>query len=112
MKIEFEKNEFWWGGIVHRGVEMPINANQHAVIDFGDINTPNQSTNLLLSSKGRYLYSQEPYTATFNNGTVEIDREITYRDGYANLRGAYLAAMRAYFPFENCLPDQHFFTMP
>ena len=34
MKIEFEKNEFWWGGIVHRGVEMPINANQHAVIDF------------------------------------------------------------------------------
>lgn len=29
---QFEKNEFWWGGIVHRGVEMPINANQHAVI--------------------------------------------------------------------------------
>ncbi len=112
MKITFEENEFWWGGIVHKGVEMPIGTDQQTIIDFGDDNTPNQTTNLLLSSKGRYLYSSEPYTAEFKRGVIEIDKEIVYRDGYKNLRGAYLAAMQEYFPFENRLPDENFFTMP
>lgn len=112
MKIELENNEFWWGGIIHRGVEMPIHADQVTVIDFGDVNTPNQSTNLLLSNKGRYLYSKKPYTAAFSHGTIEIEGDITYRDGYVNLRGAYLAAMTEHFPFENRLPENHFFTMP
>lgn len=57
-------------------------------IDFGDVNTPNQSTNLLQSNKGRDLYSKKPYTAAFSHGTIEIVGDITYRDGYVNLRGA------------------------
>ena len=60
MKSNLEKEllegEYWWGGIVQDGIYMPYNE-----INFTrDLNKEqlyNQSSPLLLSDKGRYIWS-------------------------------------------------------
>src|SRR5699024_462436 len=74
--------------------------------------TPNQVMPLLLSSKGRYLWCEKPFTAVFEEGIIRTDVEAEPGEGYENLRGAYLAAMRAHFPFTGEEVEPLFFSKP
>ena len=65
MKLQILENEYWWGGIVHEGIRMPLGKEDSAVLDFRNRETPNQVTPLLLSSAGRYLWCEKPFTAVF-----------------------------------------------
>lgn len=55
---------------------------------------------LYVSSKGRYLWSERPYTLRAENGvmTCEGAGEAVLSEGHDNLKGAYLAACAAIFP--------------
>ena len=99
MKLQILENEYWWGGIVHEGIRMPFGREDSGVLDFREQATQNQVTPLLLSSAGRYVWGEKPFAAVFENGSIRIDGEAALREGYENLRGAYMAAMRAHFPF-------------
>ena len=59
-------NEQWWGGAVQYAQKMPFNANSNYAFNlYGDISN-NQSAPLLLSSKGRWVWCDEPFKFTFN----------------------------------------------
>ena len=114
-KIEILENEYWWAGCIKHGHTMPYSRDtKDGSIDmYGDFNT-DQFSPLLVSSLGRYYWNEEAFKGTVNDGviTLETSADGELHEGYENLRGAYLAAMKAHFPFTGAMPDKSFFTGP
>ena len=60
MEIQILKDEYWWGGSVVDADKMPYNDQTVCRIDLiNDWIT--QSAPLYLSSKGRYIWSEDPF---------------------------------------------------
>ena len=112
MNIKILPDEYWWAGIVNEGTRMPLGVEDRAVVDFRNVKTPNQASPLLLSSAGRYLWSDSPYTAVFENGEIRTDAPVEQKEGFGTLKGAYLAAMKAHFPFAGEEVEPLFFSRP
>ncbi len=106
--------EAWWGGNVHAGHEMPLTAQSVLTLDPDRGRENDQFAPLYVSSMGRYLWSERPFVLEAKAGRVECrgTGEILLEEGFGDLRGAYLAACRAHFPFTGTLPDRRFFTQP
>lgn len=99
MKTTILKNEFWYGGAVYEGYRQPyvqttlwtgISAKTQPTI---------QIMPLFLSSKGRYIWSDAGFHISFRNGEIlaEGPEPIILKDGFNDLRGAYLAAHESAF---------------
>jgi alpha-glucosidase len=112
-KITIEPNEYWWGGAVGLGARMP-----YARLDEYDLatrNSNNQVAPLLLSNKGRYAWSDFPFSFRVDGGVIEIQsrhEKVAVRQAGKTLREAYRAASATHFPPSGKLPDTLFFTMP
>lgn len=95
--------EYWWGGVINEGHLMPFGDHPHTR-DLR-LTDDNQASPLLLSNLGRYIWSEEPFTFSFNEGTITIHhkQEIAIEDGNETLQGAYRHACHNHFP----LPALH-----
>ena len=106
--------EYWWGGTIVGSDKMPFDRNTVFSIDLlWEKRT--QTAPFFLSSKGRYLWSEEPFRISFDKGeiTVESEYEVMLETGGSTLREAYLTAMRKYFPFEkNIHTPREFYQHP
>jgi alpha-glucosidase (family GH31 glycosyl hydrolase) len=112
-------DEHWWGGLNVDGHRMPYTAGFSRSLHNmnGNMGAP-----LLVSNKGRFVWSESPFAFEFTDDALHI-REVDAEDapafqapevsaGHNNLRGAYLAAARAHFPSTGAMPDPLFFTAP
>lgn len=112
MKLKMLEHEFWFGGYVHEGINQPIGQSDKYEIDLRLNQSPNQSMPLFLSTKGRYLWGDDGFKITFNYGNIDIEGEVVVYDGFENLKGAYLQAMKNHFPFKNINLDLSLFKQP
>ena len=118
MKIQINKNEFWWGISASRGAELPFGSDSELELSINKAaGGSDQFSPLLLSSDGRFICGNVPFSVKVSNGVITTEPEsadgrIKISDGHENLRGAYLAAMRESFPFDGELPDEDFFRVP
>ncbi|AIF44583.1 glycoside hydrolase family 31 protein [Virgibacillus sp. SK37] len=112
MKIKMQEQEFWYGGYVHEGINQPIGKDDVYKIDLRTNQTPNQSMPLFLSSKGRYLFGEKGFVISFDKGSIEVIGEVIYKEGFQNLKGAYLQAMSNHFPFDNNKLSMELFSNP
>lgn len=115
LKLNMENNEYWWVGAVNEGHNMPYSQQSTNIgADLNGGRENDQFAPLLLSSKGRYVWSDEVFKVSFNNGEVTAEgiADFELQDGFGNLRGAYLAAMKKHFPFNGKMPDKLFWTVP
>ena len=115
MRVKILDNEYWYGGIVDKGLHMPLDKHSDFVLDMTDVCASlDQSNPLILSTRGRYLWSEKPFSAIFREGEIvcEGQSEVLVSEGHENLKGAYLAACRRHFPFSGRLPNEAFFRMP
>ena len=108
-------DEFWWSGISSLGHQTPYDNKTVSSFDMWGDNKGNQAQPLLLSSKGRYIWSEEPIKYDFNNGKLTV----TTRNGNIitgtagnNLQDAYNYAVKNYFPSSGKIPDALMFTKP
>lgn len=111
MKYSFKllKDEYWWGGSTDDGTKMPFSASSSYKADFRR-NCPNQGMPLLVSNLGRYIRSDAPFALEFRGDEILIDGEnVTLTVAGSTLKDAYLAAMRAHFPFDGSIPHEDFF---
>jgi hypothetical protein len=108
-----EEGEYVWASMVMQGYMMPITSSYK--LDFYAGNIGNQISPLLLTSKGRYFWSEEPYSFTIE------DRELTINDPYNSLVkgkiGNSLAEAQKYvrdhyFPASGKMPDNLLFEAP
>ncbi len=112
MQIKFSENEYWWGGSVNAGHFMPFDKNSNLKYDLvNHVGGGNdQYAPLMLSSKGRYVWSEKPFTIDIANGVMTLEGEdFELVENCENLRGAYLDAMKKHFPFNGKTPDELFF---
>ncbi len=112
--IRLLENEFWWGGNIDDGVIMPFSA-QELSRDLYTNFRGNQAAPLLLSSKGRYVWSEERFTYTFQNGELHIKSdlaEVEFGQGHQNLREVYRFVCQKFFPPQGTCPDRLLFTAP
>jgi alpha-glucosidase len=109
------EGEYWWGGAVGIGERSPY-VKPLREFNLATQNANNQVVPLLLSNKGRYVWSDKPFR--FSAG---VDGVITVTSDYekigilqtgSSLRDAYLAACAKHFPPSGQLPDTLFFTQP
>ncbi len=121
LELPYLKNEYWWGGAVDFGVSMPFGPGRpETVIDLADPllgGTPggNQITPCFISSLGRYVWSNEPFSARFGPDSARFEgpAEISRGSGaLPTLASAALAAAKAHFPPSGRIPDERLFTRP
>lgn len=60
LKVPPLDGEKWWGGVTALGTHMPFDSKTD-LVDMEHNNRNNQTAPLLLSSKGRYIWAQNPF---------------------------------------------------
>lgn len=108
------KNEKWWGGLVALGNQMPFRPIT-STYDLSRNNLNNQVVPLMLSSAGRYIWSEQPFRFRMNNDTLQITSDYEKPEvvtAGSTLKDAYLAASARHFPPSGKLPEEIFFSKP
>lgn len=94
------------------GALMPFGAGAYARdlrVDHGG----NQAVPLLVSNRGRYLWSESGFGFAFEAGRLRIDGAgAVLEDGFDGLAGAFRAASRRHFFPSGAMPDPIAFTAP
>ncbi len=105
-------NEKWWGGSTGSSKYQPY-LNTKKPIDLTSFG--GQAAPFLVSSAGRYVWSERPFTFAFTNGVLYVvskAEKIEPIVAGTTLKDAYLAASRKHFPFTGTTPPELFFTKP
>ena len=71
-KIQMLKGEFWYGLASIHGPEMPLSEKSDYTWTPTTLSTANQEAPFLVSSKGRYIWSEFPFDVEVKNGTIAI----------------------------------------
>lgn len=106
--------EKWWGGLVAAGNQMPFSADPQ-VYNLNKENRNNQIVPLMVSSKGRYIWSEHPFRFQISDDHITVWSafdQITPQVGGKTLRDAYQAAASHHFPYEEKVPEELFFSQP
>lgn len=114
LEIEIYKDECWWGGDIDDGVRMPFGKLVHEKNLLIEGRT-NQAVPFLISNKGRYIWSEEPFRFSFADGSLTVEApsgELMISEQNGNLRDTFLTAARLHFPASGSVPEELFFTMP
>ncbi|MEG1861418.1 MAG: glycoside hydrolase family 31 protein [Bacteroidaceae bacterium] len=112
--IEPLKNERWWGGLVGLGHQMPFGA-QLGVQDLSSNNLNNQAVPLMLSSEGRYLWSEQPFRFEIKDGCLIVSSNYEKLEPIkagTTLKDAYLTASAKHFPPSGKIPEPTLFSLP
>jgi alpha-glucosidase (family GH31 glycosyl hydrolase) len=113
ISITIRNGENWYGGAVNEGDKMPFQQGYKLNL-YGD-NKGNQSAPLLLSSRGTFIWSEEPFQFTFKGNRLIISKEtakvIIDSHGHT-LAGAFKLASKRFFPPIGKLPDTLLFSRP
>ena len=113
-KISILKDEKWYGGFVAKGSQMPY-TQATGILDLSNQNFNNQGVPLLLSNKGRYIWSDEAFKFEITDAEINIESKyetVRIAEAGKTLREAYLAACKRHFPPTGELPDTLMFSMP
>jgi alpha-glucosidase len=110
--ISIQKQEQWFGGAVNKGSVMPFE-NNFSLNLYGN-NEGNQAAPLLLSTNGRYIWSEKPFEFSIKADTLHIKslEEIKIKKAGNTLREAFRAVSKESFPASGQMPDSMLFTSP
>lgn len=115
LELKIQDGEYWWAGLSSKGHETPYDASSKVSYDLWGDNKGNQAQPLLLSSKGRYVWSEQPIKYAFDKGTITVttrDGKIDSGTAGANLKDAFGYVSTTYFPSNGKIPDELLFTHP
>jgi len=115
MILNLLPGELWWGGVVNDGVRMPFSSELDVKRDLNGHLAYNQGSPLLISNKGRYVWSEDPFSFEMTNGELKISGEsATVHSGRSgeSLREVFLHVSQTFFPSSGTTPDKRFFNVP
>ena len=110
--IEPLPGEKWWGGTSDVGDQMPYgdSAKVRNIAWSGGAVAP-----FLVSSCGRYVWSERPFAYTFRDGVLTVESKVEKLSPVtagSTLKSAYLDACAKHFPFTGTTPAELLFTKP
>ncbi len=108
-------NERWWGGHTNVAAEAPYGAKPFSATLLGDTRG-NQANPVLISSRGRYIWCDEPFRYSFTGESLVVEEApapiISSTTPGGSLRSALCTAAKQHFPSSGSIPDPLFFTAP
>ena len=107
--------EGWWGGLTLNGTKAPLALKTSALaFDLRTDNGYNQAAPVMLSTKGRAVWSDKAFACTLTNGVLTFtgDAPIELTQAGGDLRSAFLATAREHFPASGRTPDLALFAKP
>lgn len=111
--IQIKKGENWYGGAVTEGQQMPMK-DGYSFNLFANTGG-NQAAPLLLSTNGRYIWSDAPFKFAMHGDVLEISNATAPVDvdssGH-NLKEAFVNAAKQHFPAKGKLPDTLLIARP
>jgi alpha-glucosidase (family GH31 glycosyl hydrolase) len=115
LELRMLDGEYWWGGLSSVGHETPYHSSSVISHNLWADNKGNQAQPLLLSNKGRYVWSEEPIKYDFNKGRITVSTRsgkiLSGREG-ETLREAYRYVSGKFFPSNGKIPEELLFTHP
>lgn len=115
LKINILEDEYWYGLGTFMSGNLPIDKNSNCQFIQTTEYSCNQESPFIVSSKGRYIWSEYPFDTFAADGIITLKNahdDIKLYDGYKTLKGAFLAAAKAHFPADGKIPPENFFTKP
>ncbi|APQ17567.1 glycoside hydrolase family 31 protein [Maribacter hydrothermalis] len=111
--ISLLKDELWWGGAVNDGVSMPYQEGFTYSNMYND-NKGNQLQPLLISNKGRVIWSEKSFEFTFTKNSISIQAkgELLQKNAGRTLKEAFSYASKKYFAANGKMPDELLFSSP
>ena len=109
LTVRILENELWYGGSVGDAMHCPFDAKSEYKLDMEMGH--NQTMPLFISTKGRYIWCDDPMVVSVENGEfiLSAESDILLWDEGECLKDAYLAASRRHFPFSGKVPPLKFF---
>jgi len=107
------KGEQWYGGVVDEGSQAPYKPGYSYNL-FGN-NNGNQSSPLLLSTLGRYIWSNQPYKFSISEDELLISDNLDSVRMFSagkSLADAFGSASRTNFKASGLMPDSLLFASP
>ena len=111
--IQILKNELWWGGSVIFGTEMPFGKKDFS-FDLSN-HTGNQNAPVLISNKGRWIWSEKPFAYSFSNHSLQLNNivgQIQVGRSGNTLKDAYQFCSKNFFPSSGKWVDSLLITAP
>ncbi|MET3979054.1 alpha-glucosidase (family GH31 glycosyl hydrolase) [Mucilaginibacter sp. UYP25] len=111
--IRIKDGEKWFGGATNEAHLAPFK-DGYSYDMFADTRG-NQAAPLLVSTKGRFIWSEEPFTFTVVKNTLVISNTkgaVTIDSAGKNLREAFSNASKRFFPSKGKMPDTLLFSKP
>lgn len=115
IEIPILAGEYWWGGLSALGHTTPYDSETVESHDLWGDNKGNQAQPLLLSNKGRYVWSESPIRYSFESGKITVSAragKIEFGTSGKNLRDSYNYAVANFFPPNGKTPERLLFTKP
>lgn len=113
LTVQIEEGEHWWIGIVTHGHLSPLADGYRADLNANAYG--NQAQPLLVSSKGRFVWSDEAFTVRRSGNRITVEKPagefILDRSG-TTLKSGYLGASMRFFPPTGTMPDEALFRQP
>ena len=115
LDVRMLDGEKWWGSITDLGNIMPFDDQTSVRFNHQTQNFNNQTTPLLVSNKGRYIWSDSPLSAVIKDGVISLQAArgtIELVEAGTNLKEAFCAASKAHMPSSGAVPPELFFSVP
>lgn len=113
VKYPLLEKERWWGGVVNKAHEMPFD--EGASIELSGNSYGNQTSPLLISSQGRYIWSEKPFFFRIAKDSITVeftgDGNIFVSES-KNLKSACRNVSERYFRADGKMPDSLLFSAP
>lgn len=114
LTFKISESEYFYGGATHHGSRLPFGRNSCYRADLRRSSAGNQAAPFYLSTKGRYIWSDAPFSIKAHRGVVKCcgEAEIILTNVGSTLKDAYMHACRTHFPPQSGVPDEVFFKTP
>ena len=113
--VKMLENEYWWGGAIAQSEKMPFDNTTDITIRLASKRSTVQTAPLFVSNKGRYIWSEQGFTATFKAGEIicEGESEFVLNEQGSTLRDAFVNAKADHFPFDREVSTpREFYALP
>ena len=115
LKVTIRPDEAWWGLASGKGTSQPYTSGSSLELDLFADGYANQTSSLLLSSRGRAVWCDGEVRAKIKDGVISLESEnspIILSEGHGTLKGAFAFASARFFPPSGKTPDLMFFSAP